>query len=294
MNEMRDNLPALSEEIENKILAGDYSKLTEAEAGKFQIALCDQLKISHISKPFDFIRMQGKLVLYANKSCTDQLRKVWGVSVKVTEKSIDTDAGLITFTALATMPNGRTDESIAVVPCKGMSGANLANAIMKCETKAKRRVTLSICGLAITDETELDTMKEVSFKTPFTEMGDMNEILNEDDEPRDVKDTKPVERTTTTDQDAPPQPDAEPEKPAKTYPKEEERMNHAPVSQDQIKRLFTIIGASDLTQDEARELLLCHFNLDSTKKLTMSQYEILCNMIEKEDADDLRNYMRCA
>ena len=38
----------------------------------------------------------------------------------------------------------------------------LANAIMKAETKAKRRVTLSICGLGMLDETELETIKDYS------------------------------------------------------------------------------------------------------------------------------------
>lgn len=35
----------------------------------------------------------------------------------------------------------------------------MANALMKAETKAKRRVTLSICGLGLLDESEIDTMK---------------------------------------------------------------------------------------------------------------------------------------
>ncbi|EOV0478051.1 hypothetical protein ACOIM4_001927, partial [Campylobacter coli] len=39
---------------------------------------------------------------------------------------------------------------------KNLGGDNLANAIMKAITKAKRRVTLSICGLGMLDESELD------------------------------------------------------------------------------------------------------------------------------------------
>jgi hypothetical protein len=35
-----------------------------------------------------------------------------------------------------------------------------ANAIMKAVTKAKRRVTLSICGLGFLDETEVETIPE--------------------------------------------------------------------------------------------------------------------------------------
>ena len=32
-----------------------------------------------------------------------------------------------------------------------LNGEDLANAMMKCETKAKRRVTLSICGPGMLD-----------------------------------------------------------------------------------------------------------------------------------------------
>ena len=42
------------------------------------------------------------------------------------------------------------------------AGESRANAIMKATTKAKRRVTLSICGLGgMPDESELDTMPGV-------------------------------------------------------------------------------------------------------------------------------------
>jgi hypothetical protein len=59
-------------------------------------------------------------------------------------------------TARATTPDGRTDESIGAVPILNLKGENLANALMKGETKAKRRVTLAICGLAMLDESELE------------------------------------------------------------------------------------------------------------------------------------------
>jgi hypothetical protein len=42
----------------------------------------------------------------------------------------------------------------------GLRGEALANAIMKAETKAKRRATLSICGLGFLDETEIETIPD--------------------------------------------------------------------------------------------------------------------------------------
>src|SRR5260370_32382559 len=60
--------------------------------------------------------------------------------------------------ARATMPDGRTDESLGAVSLAGLEGEALANALMKAETKAKRRVALSICGLGMLDETEVETL----------------------------------------------------------------------------------------------------------------------------------------
>jgi hypothetical protein len=48
------------------------------------------------------------------------------------------------------------------VPVTNLKGEALANAFMKAETKAKRRATLSICGLGILDESELDTMPQAT------------------------------------------------------------------------------------------------------------------------------------
>jgi hypothetical protein len=63
-------------------------------------------------------------------------------------------------TARAKDRTGREDESTGAVPLGNLKGDALANALMKCETKAKRRVTLSIAGLGWLDETELDTIRE--------------------------------------------------------------------------------------------------------------------------------------
>jgi hypothetical protein len=49
---------------------------------------------------------------------------------------------------------------------KGLSGEALANALMKAETKAKRRATLSICGLGMLDETEVEDVPGVRLPAP--------------------------------------------------------------------------------------------------------------------------------
>ena len=62
------------------------------------------------------------------------------------------------------------------VNINGLKGEALANAMMKAETKAKRRATLSLCGLGLMDELEVSdagkekTLSKAKAKPIFTEM----------------------------------------------------------------------------------------------------------------------------
>src|SRR5690606_14833750 len=70
------------------------------------------------------------------------------------------EQGLCIVSVTARTPDGRTDSELGVVPIEGLKGNNLANAIMKAITKAKRRVTLSIVGLGWLDETEVQDIPD--------------------------------------------------------------------------------------------------------------------------------------
>jgi hypothetical protein len=100
--------------------------------------------------------LDGKLTLYARKDCTEQLRKLNGVSIWKTEQREEADCWIVT--AYAKTTDGREDIDDGVVYIKGQLGPARANAIMKAITKAKRRVTLSICGLGFLDESEIDSI----------------------------------------------------------------------------------------------------------------------------------------
>ncbi len=140
--------------IESTLIRGDLSKLSEAERLSYYNAVCKSLGLNALTQPLAYITLQGKLTLYAKRDATEQLRKIHGVSIERLEKDRQDDLYIVT--AYARDASGRTDASTGVVNLKGLSGENLANAIMKGETKAKRRVTLSICGLGLLDETEVD------------------------------------------------------------------------------------------------------------------------------------------
>jgi hypothetical protein len=151
----RDDQAAIVEQV---IIAGDLSKLAPADRVRYYQETCRSLGLNPLTRPFDYIVLNGKLTLYAKRDATDQLRKVHRVSVSIVARERLED--LYVVTARATLPDGRTDESIGAVSLAGLKGDTLANAIMKAETKAKRRVTLSIVGLGWLDETEVASVPD--------------------------------------------------------------------------------------------------------------------------------------
>jgi len=140
--------------IEQTLVGGDLSKLTPAQRVSYYNQVCQSLDLNPLTKPFAYINLNGKLVLYALKDCTEQLRSKRAISVQIMAREVVEDCYVVT--ARASMVTGRQDESIGAVPIANLKGEARANAFMKAETKAKRRVTLSICGLGILDETEVE------------------------------------------------------------------------------------------------------------------------------------------
>lgn len=145
--------------FELALFNNDISKLTSEDRVTYCLKLCESLGLNHLSKPFQYISLNGKLTLYATKDCTEQLRKINGVSINIIGR--EKGDGIYVVTARATDKVGRIDEASGAVNIQGLKGDALANALMKAETKAKRRVTLSICGLGILDESELETIPNV-------------------------------------------------------------------------------------------------------------------------------------
>jgi hypothetical protein len=164
------NVPAITPEkagqiMEAVLIRGDLSQLTHEERAKYYIRVCDSLGLNPMTKPFEYLELNKRLVLYARKDCTDQLRRINGVSI--TELSETEREGVWIVTAYVRDAAGRTDAAKGAVSIVGLKGEALANALMKAETKAKRRATLSLCGLGFLDESEVDDIPAVA-KTPPT------------------------------------------------------------------------------------------------------------------------------
>ncbi|MGZ3770042.1 MAG: hypothetical protein ACXVCP_00480 [Bdellovibrio sp.] len=152
--------PVHAAAVEAALAMNDLSKLTTPQRVSFYNAVCESCGLNPITQPFAFIKLNGKDTLYTKKDATDQLRKLHGVSISIKNKETMNDIYIVHVEAKDKY--GKTDESTGVVVIGGLRGVDLANALMKAETKAKRRVTLSICGLGFLDDSEMETVANVA------------------------------------------------------------------------------------------------------------------------------------
>ena len=136
----------------------NLARLSNEQRKAYYIEVCKSVGLNPLTKPFDYLQLGGKMILYARKDATDQLRRIHNIDLSISSREII--SGVYIVTAKATMPGGRSDESTGAVFIDGIKGEPLANTYMKAETKAKRRVTLSIVGLGWLDESEVSSIPD--------------------------------------------------------------------------------------------------------------------------------------
>lgn len=165
--------------VEQALIMGDLSGLSGEHKVAYYNRVCASLGLNPMTKPFQYIVLNEKLTLYATKDCTEQLRTIHGISLKIVAREVIENVYIVT--TQATRSDGRTDEATGAVPLvkedgewtTSQSGKRFfkrngnfipldpearAHALMRAETKSKRRVTLSICGLGMLDESEVESI----------------------------------------------------------------------------------------------------------------------------------------
>lgn len=150
--------------LEQVIIKGDLALLEPEERVQYYAKVCESVGLNPFTKPFEYIKLNGKLTLYALKGATDQLRAIYGISIETPK--LDYADDLFIASVVARDKTGRTDSDTGAVVIAGLKGEAKANAIMKAITKAKRRVTLSMCGLGMLDETEVASIPSARHMRP--------------------------------------------------------------------------------------------------------------------------------
>jgi hypothetical protein len=141
--------------ISSVILSGDLSKLSATEKVSYFNGYCERLGLDPFTQPFQILRLNGKEILYLTRAGAQQLNKLHSVSHEIVSRNIHEAASTYEVIARASLPDGRHTESIGAVTIANLKGEAYCNALMKAETKAKRRATLDLLGLGLLDESEV-------------------------------------------------------------------------------------------------------------------------------------------
>lgn len=260
-----ENSAAMMEQV---IVGGDLAQLKPHERLSYYRNVCESVGLNPLTKPFEYIKLNGKLTLYARRDAADQLRRIRGISLARPEIEYGDD--LVIVTVVATDRDGRSDADVGAVALTGLRGEARANAIMKAITKAKRRVTLSIAGLGWLDETEAETVPGAQRVV----VGDTGEIVDAKPTPS-INGTQPATPGVEADVDMGMGGDDYPFEDAQTEAEQPERL-----SAKTLKRLHALgtevygdawdakrpelvqaatkgaaTSASDLTETEAAKLI---------------------------------------
>jgi hypothetical protein len=142
--------------IHSLVINGDLSKMDANMKVVYYKQYCERLGLDPFTQPFKILRLNGKETLYCDRSGAQQLNKIHKISHMIQTREVTN--GCYVVTAKAYDSDGRQEESIGAVSIDGLKGEALCNAMMKAETKAKRRSTLDLLGLGVLDESEVDAI----------------------------------------------------------------------------------------------------------------------------------------
>lgn len=173
--------------VESVVIGGDLGRLTAEQRVAYYRQVCDSVGLNPWTRPFDYLVLNGKLTLYANRGASDQLRRLRAISIeKVEREELD---GIFLVTVYGRDKDNRVDTAIGAVPIDGLKGEARANAMMKAETKAKRRLTLALAGLGWLDESEVDSIGPAAMRADVDP--ETGEILSTQQAPRQLPESQP-------------------------------------------------------------------------------------------------------
>jgi len=156
--------------LDHYLGTGDLGRLPSAQRAALYLEVCRSLAINPRTRPLDWIEFYDpetkgkKLTLYPNKTCTDQLAYLHKIRVRLVEEKI---VGTLYKVVLeGTMPDGRQETNVAYLDLTDAQGQPLrgqkyGNALMKCHTKAKRRLVLGMVGMSIPDDDSMPRSRRV-------------------------------------------------------------------------------------------------------------------------------------
>lgn len=144
----------MSDAITDKLIraGGDLAALTEDERVTYYHTMCDRAGLDPAGLPFSYLKLSGRLTLYAGRQAAEQIARRDGLSTELVSREVMED--VVHVVARVTGPDRRVTERSGTAVLSGSPEAR-ANALLRAETKACRRAVLAHAGLGMLDETEV-------------------------------------------------------------------------------------------------------------------------------------------
>src|SRR6056297_3595035 len=145
-----------SDAIMEYVRTGDVSHMSDKQKNEIIVGMCKHLRIDPAMKPIDIIPSAGGEKLYLNHTATDMIAQSHNLSRKLHNLEFMFDNTIALLRAEVT--NGDREETgfaaITIGRFEGgklvpQRGEELANTLMKLQTKALRRATLAFCSAGV-------------------------------------------------------------------------------------------------------------------------------------------------
>ena len=134
----------------------DSRSLGPEDRAAYVAAICKSLRLNPLTRPVQFLALQGREVLYLTRGATDQLAARHNLNRETLEgpdfRTME-NVKVAYCKVKVTLPSGRYEEATATLKM-----TSPADDLMKVETKAKRRATLSILGVGVLSEEEAESI----------------------------------------------------------------------------------------------------------------------------------------
>lgn len=147
---------------------GNTAKFTKEQKAELVMTISSHYGLNPALMPFNFINFQGQEKLYLTKVGCDQIAKNLNLTREIVSKDLDKETLILTITAKVSDKERSETASASIFlgsyNTKGelvkLKGNDLANSLMKCESKAKRRATLAFIGFQFEEDSVENYDKE--------------------------------------------------------------------------------------------------------------------------------------
>ena len=161
-----------AELLEKVLLTGDLSQLTPDERLDYYSRVCQSVGLNPLTRPFEYLYLSGRLILYARKDATEQLAAIHSISIDLSDGQVIDGVYVVRARAIQV---DRYADATGAVAIEHLTGEPKANALLKAETKAARRAVLRLVGLGWLDETEVEAVPGATTIEVDAETGEIRE-----------------------------------------------------------------------------------------------------------------------